>query len=29
MGREWDVVGPMMDQVMETGEATWSEDLSS
>lgn len=23
----WDVVGPMMDQVIETGEPTWSEDL--
>ena len=23
----WSVVGPMMDQVIETGEATWSEDL--
>ena len=23
----WDIVGPMMDQVIETGEATWSEDL--
>ncbi len=23
----WDIIGPMMDQVMETGEATWSEDL--
>jgi signal transduction histidine kinase len=23
----WNVVGPMMDQVIETGEATWSEDL--
>jgi PAS domain S-box-containing protein len=23
----WDVIGPMMDQVIETGEATWSEDL--
>ena len=23
----WDVIGPMMDQVIATGEATWSEDL--
>jgi signal transduction histidine kinase len=23
----WDTIGPMMDQVIETGEATWSEDL--
>lgn len=23
----WDIIGPMMDQVIETGEATWSEDL--
>jgi hypothetical protein len=23
----WDVIGPMMEQVIETGEATWSEDL--
>src|SRR5882724_8386362 len=23
----WDVIGPMMNQVIETGEATWSEDL--
>jgi signal transduction histidine kinase len=23
----WDIVGPMMEQVIETGEATWSEDL--
>ncbi|RNF83340.1 response regulator [Lysobacter psychrotolerans] len=23
----WDVIGPMMDQVLETGEPTWSEDL--
>jgi signal transduction histidine kinase len=23
----WNVIGPMMDQVVETGEATWSEDL--
>ncbi len=23
----WDVIGPMMDQVIETGEPTWSEDL--
>jgi signal transduction histidine kinase len=23
----WDVIGPMMDQVIDTGEATWSEDL--
>jgi signal transduction histidine kinase len=23
----WDIIGPMMDQVIETGEATWSENL--
>jgi signal transduction histidine kinase len=23
----WDIIGPMMDQVIDTGEATWSEDL--
>ncbi len=23
----WDIIGPMMEQVIETGEATWSEDL--
>src|SRR5271167_2545000 len=23
----WDVIGPMMDHVIATGEATWSEDL--
>jgi signal transduction histidine kinase len=23
----WDVIGPMMEQVIETGEATWAEDL--
>lgn len=23
----WNIIGPMMDQVIETGEATWSEDL--
>jgi signal transduction histidine kinase len=23
----WDVIGPMMERVIETGEATWSEDL--
>ena len=23
----WDIIGPMMDQVIETGKATWSEDL--
>jgi PAS domain S-box-containing protein len=23
----WDIIGPMMDQVIATGEATWSEDL--
>ena len=23
----WEIIGPMMDQVIETGEATWSEDL--
>ena len=23
----WDIVGPMMEQVIETGESTWSEDL--
>jgi hypothetical protein len=23
----WDIIGPMMDQVIETGEATWSEDF--
>jgi signal transduction histidine kinase len=23
----WDIIGPMMSQVIETGEATWSEDL--
>jgi signal transduction histidine kinase len=23
----WHIIGPMMDQVIETGEATWSEDL--
>jgi PAS domain S-box-containing protein len=23
----WDVIGPMLDRVLETGEATWSEDL--
>ena len=23
----WDVIGPMMDQVIDTGEATWSENL--
>ncbi len=23
----WDVIGPMMDNVIETGDATWSEDL--
>jgi signal transduction histidine kinase len=23
----WDVIGPMMDQVLATGQATWSEDL--
>ncbi|WP_211467111.1 ATP-binding protein [Collimonas silvisoli] len=23
----WDIIGPMMDQVIDSGEATWSEDL--
>ncbi|MGH9630349.1 MAG: hypothetical protein ACRD7E_18710, partial [Bryobacteraceae bacterium] len=23
----WDVIGPMLESVLETGEATWSEDL--
>jgi signal transduction histidine kinase len=23
----WDIIGPMMDQVIDTGKATWSEDL--
>jgi PAS domain-containing protein len=23
----WTIIGPMMDQVIETGEATWSEDF--
>jgi hypothetical protein len=26
-GEIWDTIGPMLDSVMDTGQATWSEDL--